>query len=303
VDFSRPTAAHLLVFACSYAMVGISTALALDGGATPLTVVTLRSIGALLIFLAYFRVARIPFALSRRDRWIAFGIGIPLCVNTYCINAAIDEIPVPLAILIFYIWPAIVSAVTWASGAERFRWRAFWGLIFAFLGLVLALNVDMSAAQTRGVLLALISAFSWATVFLLMNTLFAGRDTRPVTLHIALFVAVVFVIASAVAGSVTLPVNRVGWAGIAGVTLFYAFATIGLFAATVQLGAMRTGFYMNFEPIATVLLSALILGQHLAPIQLLGAGLVLAALFPFRPPPRMAAALSPNARPGDGGAG
>ncbi len=284
-------------------MVGVSTALALQGGATPLTVVTLRSIGALIIFVAYFRGARIAWALSRRDRFTAFGIGIPLCVNTYCINAAIAEIPVPLAILIFYLWPAIVSAFTWLRGAERFRWRAFCGLLFAFLGLALALNVDMSAAQARGVLLAVISAFSWATVFLLMNTLFPGRDTRPVTLHMAFLVALVFVIASALAGTVTLPVNRIGWVGIAGVTLFYAFATIGLFAATVHLGAMRTGFFMNFEPIATLLLSASILGQHLAPVQLLGAGLVLAALFLFRPPPRMAAALAAKTRPGGGGAG
>jgi drug/metabolite transporter (DMT)-like permease len=50
------------------------------------------------------------------------------------------------------------------------------------------------------------------------------------------------------------------------------------------LGPVRTGFLMNFEPIATVLLSAVILGQYLAPIQLAGAALVVAALFLFRPP-------------------
>ena len=47
---------------------------------------------------------------------------------------------------------------------------------------------------------------------------------------------------------------------------------------------MRAGFYMNFEPVASVLLAALILGQVLAPIQLAGAALVVAALFLFRPP-------------------
>jgi drug/metabolite transporter (DMT)-like permease len=59
---------------------------------------------------------------------------------------------------------------------------------------------------------------------------------------------------------------------------------IGLFAATVKLGPMRTGFYMNFEPIATVILSALLLGQRLAPVQLAGGALVVLALFLFRPP-------------------
>ena len=51
----------------------------------------------------------------------------------------------------------------------------------------------------------------------------------------------------------------------------------------VRLGPMRVGFYMNFEPIASVVLAALILGQRLEPVQLAGGALVVAALFVFRP--------------------
>ena len=49
------------------------------------------------------------------------------------------------------------------------------------------------------------------------------------------------------------------------------------------LGASKCGFYMNFEPIASVLLAVPILGQTLAPMQLAGGALVVAALFLFRP--------------------
>ena len=58
---------------------------------------------------------------------------------------------------------------------------------------------------------------------------------------------------------------------------------IGLFVATTSLGPMRTGFFMNFEPIATVLLAVPILGQEVQPIQMAGAVLVIVALFLFRP--------------------
>ena len=74
------------------------------------------------------------------------------------------------------------------------------------------------------------------------------------------------------------------WAGVLGVPFFYAFAMIGLFVATARLGPMRVGFTMNFEPIAAVVLAALILGQRLEPVQLAGGALVVAALFLFRPP-------------------
>jgi drug/metabolite transporter (DMT)-like permease len=74
----------------------------------------------------------------------------------------------------------------------------------------------------------------------------------------------------------------VGWASLAAVGFFYSFALIGLFAATARLGPARVGFYMNFEPVAAVLLAAAILGQTLAPVQLAGAALVICALFLFR---------------------
>ena len=59
---------HLLAFAISFAMVGICTALALGGGADPLTVVTLRTLGTVALFVLWFRLAGVR--LSHRRAWI-----------------------------------------------------------------------------------------------------------------------------------------------------------------------------------------------------------------------------------------
>ena len=265
---------------------GVCTALALRGGSNTLTIVTLRAFGTLAILLVYFRAAGVPFGLALRERKIATAVAIPLCVNTYCINEAINQIPVPLAILIFYLWPAIVTAVSWTSGAEPFRWRGAIGLVLAFLGIALALNVDLTAAEGLGALYALVAAFAWSAVFLLTHSFFRGRDTRPMILHMTGVSAIAFALAVLTAGAWQLPALPVGWIGVAGMTLFYALGTIGIFAATAIAGPMRVGFVMNFEPVATVVFSALILDQRLAPIQLAGAALVILALFLFRPPPR-----------------
>jgi drug/metabolite transporter (DMT)-like permease len=279
-----PTPAHVLVVATSFAMVGVCTGLALEGGSNPLTVVTVRSVGVVTLLLAYLLLAGVTLAMPRRELAIAVGIGCLLCLNNYTINAAIGEIPVPLAILIFYLWPAITSAAAWLLGKDRFRWRAAFGLALAFAGVGLTLDVDLTAAQSRGVWLALTSAFAWSGVFLLTDHFFHGRDTRPAVFWMTVTGAVIFVAAIAATRGAMLPVTAAGWSGILGVPFFFAFAVIGLFVAMRALGPVRTGFFMNFEPIATVLLSAIILGQYLAPIQLAGAALVVAALFLFRPP-------------------
>lgn len=264
-------------------MVGVCTGLALQGGSNPLTIVTVRSVGVVLLFLIYFRIADVSLALSRRDLGIALGISLLLALNNYTINVALGLIPVPLGILIFYLWPAVTTAASWVLGKERFSGRSLCGLVLAFVGLALALNVEFTAAEAKGVWLALTSAFAWSAVFLLVGHFFHGRDSRPVTFVMTLAAAVIFTTLVLITGTFQLPSAAGGWIGIGGVPFFYAFGMIGLFIATVHLGPMKTGFFMNFEPIATVLLSALILRQSLAPIQLAGAAMVIAALFLFRP--------------------
>ena len=165
----------------------------------------------------------------------------------------------------------------------RFSWRSVCGLVLAFVGVGLALNVDFTAAQARGVWLAVLSAFAWSTVFLLTGHYFHGRDSRPANFWMTLTAAVIFVVVIAVTGGLKLPDAPAGWTGIVGLPFFYAFGMIGLFVAITTLGPVKTGFYMNFEPIATVILAAVLLKQYLAPIQLAGAALVIAALFLFRP--------------------
>lgn len=278
-----PTPAHVLVFATSMAMVGVCTGLALEGGSNPLTVVTVRTLGVVALFLAYFQIARVSVAMPGRELAIAIAIGVVLCLNNYAINAAMGEIPVPLAVLIFYLWPAITTAAAWALGKERFSWRSVCGLVLAFVGVGLALNVDFTAAQARGVWLAVLSAFAWSTVFLLTGHYFHGRDSRPANFWMTLTAAVIFVVVIAVTGGVELPDSPAGWTGIVGLPFFYAFGMIGLFVAITTLGPVKTGFYMNFEPIAIVILAAVFLKQYLTPIQLAGAALVIAALFLFRP--------------------
>ena len=280
----RPTPFHLLVFAVSFSMVGICTALALQSGANPLTVVTIRTLGTATLMFGFFFLSKVVLSMGRRDRLIAIALGIPLSINNFLINSAIAEIPVPLVVLIFYLWPALTGATSWLLRKEPFRWRGLAGLLLAFSGVALALDVHFESGQAKGVWFAVGAAVNWTIVFMLTSHFFQGRDTRAPTLTMILTAAVIFVAACLITGNVQQPMTTLGWSAALGTAAFYAFGMIGIFAATVRIGPSRTGFYMNFEPIAAVLLAALILGQTHAPIQLVGAALVISALFLFRPP-------------------
>ena len=225
-------------------MVGICTGLALSAGSNPLTVVTVRTLCVILLLIAYFRMAGVSIAMSRRDRLIAIQIGFLLSLTTYLLNSAIAEIPVPLAVLIFYLWPALTTCASWALGKERFRWRLLFGLLLAFAGIGLSLNVDFSAAQWKGVALAVGSSLAWSATFLLTGHFFHARDTRPATFTMVLTMAAVFAVLCAITGAVALPSTAAGWTALASMPVFYAFALIGLFAGTVTPGAAENGVFL-----------------------------------------------------------
>jgi len=279
----RPTPIHVIAYATSFAMVGVCTGLALGGGGGVITFLTIRTLGVVAVLAIYLRIVGVAITLPARDRGIAVGIGLIQCLNAYLIAAAMVEIPVPLAVLIFYLWPAITSAASWMLGKEPFRWRMLFGLAAAFVGVALALNVEFTSAQTKGVAFAFASAFTWSLIFMLTGHFFHGRDTRPLTFHMMAVVGAVFLILCLVSREFVLPSTTAGLVGVGAAPFLFAYAMIGLLAATGSLGPSRSGFYMNAEPVASVLLSAAILDQQLAPIQLAGAALVITALFVFRP--------------------
>jgi drug/metabolite transporter (DMT)-like permease len=90
------------------------------------------------------------------------------------------------------------------------------------------------------------------------------------------------ILASLVTGEFRFPMTGLGWSGLIGSALCYSAAmTSVLFAASV-LGATRVALVMNVEPIASLVLTFLILGERLRALQLGGAVLVVAAIFIFR---------------------
>src|SRR5207244_12688260 len=128
-------------------MTGVCTGLALGAGANPLTVVTVRTITTVALLLIWLRFAGLRLALPRRDLSLALAIAVPMTLNNYLINAAFAEIPVPLVVLIFYLWPALTTVGIWLLHKERPRGQTTAGLVLAFAGVALALHVDLTAAQ------------------------------------------------------------------------------------------------------------------------------------------------------------
>ena len=81
------------------------------------------------------------------------------------------------------------------------------------------------------------------------------------------------------ASQFVLPQTTSGWVGLCLSHVSYAFAMISYFLAIAWIGAGKVTLFSNLEPLVVTGLSFLLLSQVLAPLQLVGVGIVIIALF------------------------
>ena len=84
--------------------------------------------------------------------------------------------------------------------------------------------------------------------------------------------------AGTAANAFELPADGTGWIALALLTVFYGTAITSTFVLLPKLGAVNNAAVLNFEPIAVLGLAWLILDQSVAPLQILGAFIVVGSI-------------------------
>lgn len=206
------------------------------------------------------------------------------------LNAAIftafGRIPIALALMLFYTYPAGVAVADVALGRERVTVARAVALALSSVGVVLVLagGLDTSAGvpvDLAGVLLGLAASAS-QVVFMVVSR--HGYRTVPAD------AATLVILSTSVVGGAVLALVVGQGDGLTApfrsldpwpVLLLAGVAAAGvssvLFLTAIRaIGGTRTGILMLWEPVVGVILAGLWLGEALEPIQALGGGLVLA---------------------------
>lgn len=253
-------------------------ALAYRGGATPLAVLLARSITAFVLLYALLAMRGIPRRLPPARRRGAVLIGCVFASYSFGVLQAIQWLPVGLVVATFYSFPILVGLVEWWSGRQAFSARTATALVIAFCGILLALDVFGARLHRLGIALVLAGAVGVTVVMTMSARVRGGGDSRPVTLHMLATAITIFALIAIVHGGVQLPHTPLAWAAFIGAPLFYSFGIITLFVVVAELGPVKTSLIMNIEPVTSVVLGYLLLDQRLGHSQLLGIGLVVAAV-------------------------
>jgi drug/metabolite transporter (DMT)-like permease len=264
----------------------VAARIAFDHGSNVTTAVAFRSTGTALSVLALLLLNGISLKVSKQTFARSTLIGLLIAVQSYCLYSAVALIPVALALLAFQTFPMLLALISWVGGGERPSQRVLIAMPAALAGLAFALDVwgksgDLAgrwAEVGAGVLWALGASVSFATALYLITRWLGTMDGRLRSFLFMSVVAVVTLAGASMTNSFALPADSTGWIAIALLTLFYGTAITATFVLLPKLGAVNNAAVLNFEPIAVLGLAWVVLDQAVAPLQILGAFIVVGSI-------------------------
>lgn len=273
--------ALIAVSASAFGAMAIFARAASASGADIFAMLLFRFVLASLLLLGWCRVQRVAFPSRKQALGIALMGGIGYVGQSLCYFGALQYAQASLVALLLYLYPVFVTVLAAIFLHERLTPVKLGALLLCSLGT--ALTVGGGHGQPLGMALAVGSALIYSCYIVVGAKLTRGVDARATATLVCLAATVSFsamaLIRAGQGLSLHWPVNTGGWAALVAIAVCSTvIAILTFFAGLQRLGAGRASMLSTLEPVVTVLLAAMLLGETLTVAQLGGGALILAGV-------------------------
>jgi drug/metabolite transporter (DMT)-like permease len=272
--------AMVLVSATAFGSLAIFAKLAYATGlGTEQTLAFRFLLAAIGMWILAMAIGQSPLRLHRRQLVTLFGLGAIVYTGqslTYFL--ALRSLPASLVVLIAYIYPSLVVLAGWLflrRSVSSWHWVAL-AASFAGVGMLVGgARFQLSWA----LVLAIASPTIYTGYILIGERVMSSAPAVAASSVIMSGAAIAFCLLAALNHELALPRNTGEWAVAVGIAVVPTMVAISLFMAGLpRVGAARAALLSTWEPVVTVLLAVLILGDRLSLVQVIGGVLVIVAV-------------------------
>ena len=266
----------IAVSAASFGTLAIFGRYAYADGMDTFTVLFLRFTTAAVLMLIFLAIRR--EALPRgKVLFQLIGMGaLGYVGQSFSYMTAIKYASAGLVALLLYLYPMFVAILAAIFLKEKFTIIKIIAIALATLGAALTANPEGGA--WTGIILAITAAGIYS-IYIIVGT-GVMKQVSPMQSS-----TVIFASAGAVYGALTavsgahFPKTGAGWGAIGAIVIVATMIPVVTFLAGLQrIGPTNASMLSTLEPVVTVLLSAILFGDVLKPIILVGGLLILIAV-------------------------
>lgn len=274
----------ILLSAASFGAMPIFARFAYRSGVDTFTLLGLRFAMATVVMAGWMAARRVPWPRGRTLLGLIAMGALGYVGQSFCYFSALQHAPAGLVALLLYLYPALVAALAVLILKERLTRRKTVALCLALGGAVLTIGVSRGGTPT-GIAFGVCAAVIYAVYIIAGTRLLQTAPAIPASTVIIASTGLVYLGLTALRGP-QWPATPAGWAAVAGVAIFgTVIAIVAFFAGVERIGPTSAATLSAFEPVVSVVLAGLVLGERLAPLSLVGGALILSAVVLLARPP------------------
>lgn len=232
---------------------------------------------AALALLAFLGIRRAPLLPVRGERVRALLLGVlGYAGEAALFYLALERGSAAAVSLLFYSYPAIVTLLEVVLRLRPAKVAAFAVVALSTAGAVLVVVTgDRVSITAGGVAFALAAATSFSGYMLASQRLVPRSQPAVVGAWVAGGASLALATAGLILGASTVPAKDLPLLALNGVATAVAFALLYTALGSLQAGAAAV--VMTLEAFVAVALAAVVLGERIKPLQLLGGVAIVAA--------------------------
>jgi drug/metabolite transporter (DMT)-like permease len=283
----------VVISSVSFGAMALFARLAYAEDVSPVSLLFLRFSLAALIMLGIAWGRRERFPRGRVLLGFALMGGVGYVGQSLAFFTALTMADAGLVALLLYLYPAIVAILSAIFRGERLTGYRITAVVLALAGTAITVGPHLDA-RPLGVVLGISAALIYS-VYIMAGTRLL-RTAEPVASSAVIMSAAALVFGGlAAAQGVTLPTGLGGWIGVVGVAIVATVIAVTTFLIGLQIiGPTRASVLSTFEPVTTVVLAALLLGEPIGPWTAIGGALILCGAVMLARSGRPAAIRSPD---------
>ena len=229
-------------------------------------------------------IVMIPIALLQKRKFprgkdliilVAMGL-IGYAGQSFCFFTALTHLSPALLAILLYLYPVIVATLSFFFLKESFTGNKFIALFLAISGAILVIGLDTGGNRT-GVFFGISAAVIYSLYTITGARVMGRNDAFTASLVVITSSGFFYFIYNLKAGFF-IPEQGITWLYIFAIAVIStAIAIYTYFLGIKRIGAVNASMLSTFEPVTTMVLASLFLGQPIGWMQTAGTALILSS--------------------------
>lgn len=275
--------------AVTFGIIPILAIFAYRGNINTITLVFLRFFLSSVVIFAYILIKRIDFKVTKNMFLKLFFCGITSYGLTFLtLFASYNYISVGLATVLHFIYPAIVTCLSFFIFKENLSAYKIGSLILSILGVYILIGFNIKKLNMLGIILALVSGITYS-IYILQIGYSSMKDINNIVLifYISLFASLGIFLFGAVKNSISFDIEPSSYIFVICIVFMSIFSLFTLTMAVKCIGSSNSSILSTFEPITSIILSAIIFKDDITANIIIGTIFILVSVYGIVKKPRV----------------